>query len=151
MKPATKITLALLAVAGLAAGAAAAHGWGDRAGRGPGAMLFDRFDADGDGAVTADEARGVAADGLARFDADGDGTLSLEEFAGLHAEITRARMVDAFQRLDADGDGAVTAAEMDRPIARMTARLDRDGDGDVDAEDLRRMRDDRDGRRGWSR
>jgi Ca2+-binding EF-hand superfamily protein len=149
MKPATKITLAILAVAGLAAGAADAKGWGDRMSRGPGgpgAMLFETFDADGDGAVTLEEARGVAADGRARYDADSDGSLSLEEFSGLHAEITRPRMVDAFQRLDADGDGIVTADEMDRPIARMGARLDRDDDGDIDSDDFGRMRDGRGGR-----
>lgn len=152
MKTASKISLTILAAAGLAATAVAAADWGGRGGpgRGPerGAMLFQTFDADGDGVIGLEEARGVQADRLARFDADGDGTLSLAEFEALHAEITRPRMVDAFQRLDADGDGAVTAAEMAAPVDRIGRRMDVDGDGDIDRDDLaaRGPRGDRPGR-----
>lgn len=111
-----------------------------------GPMLFETFDRDGDGRVTAAEIEAVRADRFARFDRDGDGALALAEFQPLWAETARPRMVDRFQALDADGDGAVTAAEFDRPMARMLRRGDADGDGAIDAEDMRRRCDD--GRRG---
>jgi len=139
-----RIALVVLAVSGLAAGAAAAHGFMDRMHRGGngghGAHLLIRaLDADGDRRVTVEEARGVQLDRLQRFDRDDDGTLSLEESAPLFAELLRPRMVDAFQRLDEDGDGAVTEPEMLEP-AEMIARLDRDGDGDLDRDDRRRWK-----------
>lgn len=146
MKPATQITLAVLAVVGLAASTAAAD-WSGRRGDG-GPTPFAMFDADGDGVVTLDEAKTVRDEQRARFDADGDGALTLEEFAPLHADVTRSRMVDAFQRLDADGDGRVTAAEYDRPLVRMGRRLDIGGDGDIDRDDLSARRAERGGH-GW--
>ncbi|MEM7743631.1 MAG: calcium-binding protein [Pseudomonadota bacterium] len=138
-----RISVAVLALAGLATGAAVAKDVmdrGDRHGGGRGHHLLRALDADGDHVVTIEEARGLQLERLARFDADGDGSLSLDEFAPLFAEVARPRMVDAFQHLDADGDGDVTEAEMLTPIAKLT-RMDRDGDGDVD-------RDDRPSRRG---
>jgi len=83
--------------------------------------LFDRADANGDGAITQDEAaRFVAARGktalaktnaglpakgqaILKRDADGDGKLSREEFPGRPAQ---------FQRIDVDNDGFLDRAEL---------------------------------------
>ena len=162
MKRNTQITLAILAAAGIAATslatmAEARGGWGDRMGRGTGdgPQIIQRFDADGNGAVTAAEIATGRAEMLARYDADDDGTLSLAEFEALHAELARGRMVRGFQFIDTDGDGAVTEAEMTALADRMMARMDIDDDGDIDADDraARRqiMRGSRGDRRGQGR
>ncbi|MEM1343014.1 MAG: hypothetical protein AAGI34_00380 [Pseudomonadota bacterium] len=104
------------------------------------ATLFRYLDADGNGALARTEAEGVIRSGLGRFDGDGDTTLALEEFAGLWAEFSRPRMVDAFQRLDEDGDGRVTEAEMTGPLDRLFRFGDVDEDGTIDAGDLRQRR-----------
>lgn len=137
------LAFAVLAIAGLAAGAALAQGMmdrGDRHGGGRGHQLLRALDADGDRVVTIEEARALQLDRLGRFDTDGDGTLSLDEFTPLFTEVTRTRMVNMYQYLDADGDGEVTEAEMLSPVQKLT-QMDLDGDGDVD-------RDDRPARRG---
>ncbi len=85
-------------------------------------QLFDQFDTDGNGIVSADEARAGLAAQLEKYDANGDGVLSLGEFEALHADFLRETMVDRFQALDNDGDGQVTLDEITAP-ARMIERM----------------------------
>ncbi len=56
---------------------------------------------------------------LEEYDTDGDGALRLDEFAGWHAAMMRAQMVDRFQHLDANGDGRVTGDELDALAGRI--------------------------------
>ncbi len=89
---------------------------------GQGAMmgaLAEKFDTNGDGVVTADEARAGLKAQLEKYDADGNGTLSLDEFQKLYADLTRERMVDRFQALDNDGNGQVTEDEITAPAKRL--------------------------------
>lgn len=80
--------------------------------RGASAAVMERFDADKDGTLTAEEiAAGVQAE-IKTYDKDGNGALSLDEFAALHADQTRPQTVRAFQMHDPDGDAQVTEAEM---------------------------------------
>jgi len=90
------------------------HGMGDFSG-GVMGQLFSQFDTNGDGTVTADEARAGLTAQLEKYDANGDGTLSLDEFQALHSDIVREGMVDRFQALDNDGDGQVTVDEITAP------------------------------------
>jgi Ca2+-binding EF-hand superfamily protein len=132
-----------LAQAGGPRGHDGMHGHG-----GAGAMeMFDRFDQDGDGRVTAEEVTGQRTARLQEFDTNGDGTLSLEEYEALWADAMRERMVRGFQRHDRDGDGQVTAEEFERPFTRMADRLDRDGDGAVSREEVQDMLEHHDSRR----
>ncbi|SEP21196.1 EF hand [Salinihabitans flavidus] len=78
-------------------------------------MGMERFDADGDGTVTSQEAHEGLQALLAEYDADGDEALSLAEFETLHSALIRETMVDRFQFLDDDGDGAVTVKEIVKP------------------------------------
>lgn len=140
MKTNAKIAIAALAaVTALAAGTAVAggHGPGFRGHRfgGPGPTLLERFDANGDGAVTQAEIDQVRAGRFSTSDTNGDSALTLDEYQALWLDLMRERMVDSFQELDADGDGRITAAEYDRPFASMVNRLDRNGDGRIDAAD----------------
>lgn len=81
--------------------------------------MMSKFDADGDGTVSPEEAHGQLQAMHSSFDANGDGTLSIEEFEMLHSSMIRDAMVDRFQHLDADGDGKVTAGEMTAPADRL--------------------------------
>lgn len=99
--------------------------------------MFEMLDADGDGAIGADEARTAMVGQMQAFDADGDGALSLEEFAAMHAAHTRPMMVDRFQFHDEDGDGKITEDEMTAPFQRMMRWMDHNGDGKVSPDDMR--------------
>lgn len=82
-------------------------------------MAMERFDADGDGTVTSQEAHEGLQALLAEYDTDGDEALSLVEFETLHSALIRETMVDRFQFLDDDGDGAVTVGEIVKPADMM--------------------------------
>lgn len=82
-------------------------------------LAMDRFDMDGDGIVTSEEAHEGLQALFADYDANGDETLSLDEFEALHSALIRETMVDRFQFLDDDGDGAVTLEEMVEPADMM--------------------------------
>jgi Ca2+-binding EF-hand superfamily protein len=116
------------------------------------AEMFARFDGNGDGFVTLDEAPGPFADRLEqmlpRLDGNRDGKLSKAEF------LEMARRVSAFERtpadpkavrrivrqmlnrFDADGDGALSVKEAPRRMAENFDRTDRDANGKLDASEL---------------
>lgn len=86
-------------------------------------MPMELFDANGDSAVTFQEANQGLQALLTEYDADGDGSLSLSEFETLHSALLRKAMVDRFQFLDDDGDGAVSVIEIVKP-AEMMERME---------------------------
>jgi EF hand len=94
-------------------------GMGMEAGHGN-APMNKAMDTDGDGKVSAEEAKAALAAQLATFDADGDGTLSIAEYEALNSANNRDMMVDRFQQIDSDGDGIVTAEEMAAAAEKMT-------------------------------
>ncbi|WP_169729249.1 hypothetical protein [Solimonas soli] len=88
-------TAALLAALAFSAAAQAQDTWG-----GP----LKTMDRDGDGALSADEARAGLQTQFAKLDANHDGVLSESEFVD-------ARMRQ-FQAADSDGDGRLTRSEL---------------------------------------
>ena len=105
--------------------------------------MFEKIDANQDGAVTKAEIENFRKQNFTNHDRNGDGKLALEEFQGLWTEFTRQGMVRAFQRLDADGDGGVTNEETANPLNRMMSWADRNDDGKITKNELRG------GKRGW--
>ncbi len=99
--------------------------------------MFERFDLDGDGKVTRQEAEKVRAEQLSKFDGNGDGALSLEEYQRLWLDMMRPLMVRRFQMHDRDGDGRVTGQEFGDPIKAMFWRMDANGDGVIERDELR--------------
>lgn len=118
----------------------------------PGQMFLENWDADGDGAVTLEEAREKRADIFYAFDADEDGKLDAEEYT----VFDEARAYDMEQMgatggeghgpaqgmrreiTDLDGDGIVTRAEFLDSLPAWFDRLDRNGDGMIDKDDFQR-------------
>ncbi|MEE4117695.1 MAG: calcium-binding protein [Paracoccaceae bacterium] len=101
------------------------------------AERFAAMDADGDGAVTLQEMREApaarfAARMLERFDADGNDAISRDELKAGADDRRHARGDRMFGRLDADNDGAISAeefAEMRGGRGRMGGMGRQGGDG----------------------
>lgn len=125
--------------------------------------VFRRFDADGDGRISAAEMRescgctaAEAEEMVAAADRDGDGFISLDELAALledggdQSDALRA----AFAEYDEDGDGVITAEELRRALRRlglsreettaercaeMVAAVDANGDGVISFDEFKAM------------
>lgn len=111
-----------------------------RGGHGPmgmtgmaGNALYQSFDDDEDGTVTAAELEAGIAALHTEHDADGNGALSSDEFATLFAEVTRGMAERPFTMLDANDDGEISAEEMAFP-SQMMARMQRMHSTDTDQQ-----------------
>ena len=111
-------------------------GWGpgrmgQRAGHGPMGInglaenpVFQAFDADKDGKVTAAEGEAGVSALLATHDADNSGALSEAEFAALFSEVTKGMAARPFAMLDDDGNKEISTEEIAFPV-KMMARMGR--------------------------
>lgn len=113
--------------------------------------VIEKLDTDGDGSISAEEAKAHPRMGehFAKLDADGDGQLTSAELieakkahrgrGGHHRmgppEDHAKRMIE---KLDADGDGQISEAEAaDKPhLAERFSKLDADGDGQVTEQEM---------------
>ena len=84
--------------------------------------FYQSFDTDADGSVSTAEIEAGLAGLLAQHDADGNGALSADEFATLFAQVTRGMAERPFTMLDADQNGEISAEEM-AFAAQMMARM----------------------------
>jgi hypothetical protein len=113
---------------------------------GPAAM-FDRFDSDGDGAVTYSEVQAWRTRFFTRADADANGFVTAEEIQAMRAQAAGdgvqgrgsrrgGRGGDPIARHDADGDGQLSQAEfVDAPFPALE-RFDRNNDGRLTRDEL---------------
>lgn len=105
-------------------------------GSGPRAeQMFERMDANGDQAVTLDEAQTFAAARFTSMDSNGDGVVDRAE----RRQMRGGRGAERFARLDTDGDGLISKAEMtaqrgERAEKRF-AKLDQNADGFISSEE----------------
>lgn len=78
--------------------------------------FVERFDANGDGAVTADEIEAYRLRHFSAADADGDGMLSASEFVEMgrmmDEERRQMRAEAMVERLDRDGNGLISPEEL---------------------------------------
>nr|XP_009380286.2 PREDICTED: probable calcium-binding protein CML18 [Musa acuminata subsp. malaccensis] len=131
--------------------------------------VFARYDADGDGRISASELadvlRSLGSDAspaevrgmIAEMDADGDGFVDLQEFADFHRRRRRddgaeeRELREAFDVYDLDRNGLISAEELHRVLrllgekcsvkdcSRMIRSFDDDGDGSVNFEEFKKM------------
>lgn len=168
MKLATSIaTVVFVACAGLLAPAAHAQG---QPGRDRGAadadrrpkheILLERFDANRDGALDAQELeqmlsqhRKLGKRALGRFDLDHDGCLSTDERQALRAERQKRR-AEMIQQYDRDRDGQLDQAEreaaregrLSERFDRMLSRHDANRNGSLDWSEVAAKAADRPGK-----
>ena len=122
------------------------------AAEGPGAHFIENWDLNGDGAVTAEEARERRGNVFASFDANDDGFLDAEEYVLFDEARAQdqaenepkgmgkgARNPANGMRLevnDTDGDGKVSEAEFLDNASSWIEMIDRNGDGVVTVADF---------------
>lgn len=146
MENRTKIILASTAVVLILATAAGVskardsyrHGYMGQDRHGMAEKMFDRFDTDGNGAISKTEVDSVRKSEMSKHDSNEDGKLSLGEFEALWVGYMRDRMVDHFQRLDSDGDAQVTDEEISKPLNRIMSWLDRNDDNALTRDEMHR-------------
>lgn len=104
--------------------------------------VMTALDTDKNGELSAAEIDGAKA-ALLTLDADGDGALTAEELRPVRPERPRhgkqPQAGDRIMRLDADGDGYVTLEEFTAPMTtqmkEVFAKIDTSGDGNIDADE----------------
>ncbi|XP_021909569.1 probable calcium-binding protein CML27 [Carica papaya] len=128
--------------------------------------VFDRFDANGDGKISATELRDVLkAMGsdytenevqrvMEEVDADRDGFINFQEFSDLcrsNSCDSSAELRDAFDLYDQDHNGLISSSELHLVLnrlgikcsvedcVRMIGPVDSDGDGNVNFEEFQKM------------
>ncbi len=122
------------------------------AAEGPGAHFIENWDLNGDGAVTAEEARERRGNVFASFDANDDGFLDAEEYVlfdearaqdqaenepkGLGKGARNPANGMRLEVNDTDGDGKVSEAEFLDNSASWIEMIDRNGDGVVTVADF---------------
>lgn len=115
----------------------------------PGLHFIENWDLDGDGKVTLAEAQERRGDVFTTFDADEDGALSAEEYVFFdearandmgagpgNRTLQRAEAGMALSFNDTDGDGRVSREEFLANTAGWIARIDTNQDGVVTTGDF---------------
>lgn len=128
--------------------------------------VFNRFDANADGKISADELADVIltlnsstspseiSGMMDQIDADRDGFISLEEFAGFCAaggDNVDGELREAFELYDINKNGLISSSELGEILTRIGERcseedcvkmiesVDEDGDGFVNFEEFKTM------------
>jgi Ca2+-binding EF-hand superfamily protein len=119
-----------------------------------------KLDADGDGAISRDEAEGHwIAKKFDKLDANGDGLLTPDELATMKKkhrgkgkwkhEDPQGRAESIMAKLDVDGDGTISRDEAEGHwIAQKFDKLDVDGNGSIGLDELASMKHGKRGKRG---
>ena len=108
--------------------------------------MFERFDSNGDGAITPDEIP-QRVQRLMQLDRNGDGVLTREELSqgprggfgggpGMAPGGPGARAERMFERFDTNSDGTVTKDELPDGMQQFMERFDRDGNGVVTEDEV---------------
>lgn len=111
-------------------------------------QMFERFDQNQDGQVTADEAPEGLWAKIQKADADGNGGVTLDELKAFRPEGDRrggpggAGPEALFKEHDANQDGKLTQDEVPAELWDKLSRADKNQDGAIEPGELRRERPD---------
>lgn len=110
-------------------------------------QIFSNFDTNDDGRLDKTEIPDGMAPLFDRLDADGDGAITVEEFKkgrperSQDGEHMRERMEQMMKRADANGDGKLQKDEMPPRLQEHFDELDADHDGGVTQEEFKAFRE----------
>lgn len=135
----TLLAASAIAIAASATTLAAGRDHGGRFGEHFPMHMLERWDADGDGAVTLEEFLTGTDDRFAAADADKDGIVTQDELSKIVEDRGERRGMRFLERLDKDEDGKLSLEEatqlaLDR-VKRRFGRADSDGDGFISAQE----------------
>lgn len=101
-------------------------------------MMFERFDRDGDGGISAEEFEEVHMIRFYTLDMDNDGEISREEFVFMRAMrgASDRHAHQTFRQLDSDGNGQLSVEEFDASRLTSFASLDQNGDGTLSPQEV---------------
>ncbi|KAI3431220.1 uncharacterized protein J3R85_007954 [Psidium guajava] len=131
-------------------------------------QVFKKFDANGDGKISASELGSIMSSlghpeteeeltkMICEVDSDGDGFIDFDEFVelntmGVDPDEAMENLRDAFSVYDIDGNGSITAEELHKVLRslgeesslaecrRMIGGVDSDGDGMISFEEFKVM------------
>jgi len=105
--------------------------------------VFAKLDADQNGSISQDEAKGPLAKHFDRIDQNGDGSISKEE----HAEVAKKMRErhnkkkqergERLKEMDTNGNGTISKDEAGERLAERFDEIDSDGDGELTKEEMR--------------
>lgn len=127
--------LSIIAAAALGIMTLAGPAWAQ--GRGGGADMLMRADANGDGAITMAEAQNGRAEAFAAMDQNGDGYLT---DADRREGQPQGQRQNLGRRADADGDGRISRSEFMNQPYRAFDRFDANNNNVLDANEIARLR-----------
>ena len=144
----SRVTLVVLAGLTFSGLAFADHHEGDPMHSNPMPSTFSKFDKNGDGRISRDEAREGADRMFNEIDTNKDGFISKEEMQAHHKAIhdefregMREKMREHWKSADKDGDGALSRAEVEAAgmhrLSRDFDKLDKNKDGKLTPDELR--------------
>lgn len=110
------------------------------------AQIVERMDADSNGSISADEARGPLAEHFDKADIDGSGEITLRELAVARSERQQRRQEGARKLKGADTDGSGTISKAEATAARLEKMVehfdqaDVNGDGELTKKEMKAAR-----------
>lgn len=120
------LAAALVGGCALAAGAFAGHGHGGKGGR-HGGFMFEKMDANKDGAVTKTELTAHVESKMKESDANGDGRITRAEHDAAMQARRAAFQKARFKAMDSDGDGLISEQEFQNGKSRRWSKERKEG------------------------
>ena len=107
------------------------------AGGRPQTVNLGPMDQNGDGKISADEAKWVTAKSIAKIDANHDGVITAAELKAEEERLRNAERERQLQVLDTNHDGKTSTAEFAAMDAERFKSMDRNHDGQLSPDELR--------------
>jgi Ca2+-binding EF-hand superfamily protein len=106
-------------------------------------QLFAKLDADQNGSISQEEAKGPLAKHFDRIDQNSDGSISREEHTSIARKMRERQQnmqrerANRLEEMDINGNGSISKEEAGERLAKRFEEIDSDGDGELTKEEMR--------------